>query len=337
MFKVFSGSWRGIGAETSPEVLFMQIGFEFRQHLHHFKGASLSVFLCIVLHANAQGESFPSYEQIQAETGLSPDTIGRALKHLKKLTIAGQRVLLTYRLRDEKNRFIGGNRYIVFPTPEQLAEHEGVSEPQENQTEQETEQEQEKPNQSEPKHKTENEPESNHETVQAPAQSGEKSQTPIFPNVENTELGKSVLKKNHSLKKIKNMAADAPARPSLNLEERIAAFPTDCQPGAKLMHTLFNLRLPERPGPDQKGGDFALWINGLRELSKIVSEYNTPLDIALKATWKRFNQNPFTVTHPGALAKTMLSVLAAQTQPDENPASIQSALESALKDFTPRR
>ena len=60
MFKVFSGSWRGIGAGSSPEVLFMQIGFEFRQHLHHFKGASLGVFLCIVLHANPRGNPSPA-------------------------------------------------------------------------------------------------------------------------------------------------------------------------------------------------------------------------------------------------------------------------------------
>jgi hypothetical protein len=152
-----------------------------------------------------------------------------------------------------------------------------------------------------------------------------------FPDVENLALN------NTDSNKKEPMAADAPARPSPNLEERIAAFPTDCQPGAKLMHSLFNLRLPEKPGPDQKGGDFALWINGIRDLSKIASEYNTPLDVALKVTWKRFNQNPFTMTHPGALKKTMLSVLAAQTQPDENPASIQSALEQTLKNFTPRR
>jgi hypothetical protein len=321
MFKVFSGSWRGIGAETSPEVLFMQIGFGFRQHLHHFKSASLSVFLCIVLHANPQGESFPSYEQIQTETGLSPDTIGRALKHLKKLTIEGQRVLLTFRLRDEKNRFIGGNRYIVFPTAEQLAEHEGTSEPQE------------KSGEPEPNRKTEidNQPE------QTPAAPDEKSQTPIFPNVENAELGKSELKKNHSLKKIKNMGAAAPVRPAPNPEERIAAFPVDCQPGAKLIVSLFNLRPPEKPNPRQKGGDFGLWINGIRELNIISAEYNTPLDAALKATWKRWNNSPFTVAHPGALAKTMLSVLASQTQPNETPVSIQSALEQAMPNFTPRR
>jgi hypothetical protein len=51
-----------------------------------------------------------------------------------------------------------------------------------------------------------------------------------------------------------------------------------------------------------------------------------PLDVALKATWKRWNNNPFTVTHPGALKKTMLSTLAAQTQSNENPAPFKARL-----------
>jgi hypothetical protein len=155
-----------------------------------------------------------------------------------------------------------------------------------------------------------------------------------FPDVGNLALN------NTDSNKKEPMGASAPARPAtqeFNLEERILAFPTDCQSGAKLMVLLFNLRLPEKPKPDQKGGEYAKWINGLRELNKIASEYNTPLDAALKATWKRFNQNPFTVTHPGALAKTMLSTLASQTQSNENPAPIQSALEQTLKNFTPRR
>ena len=326
MFKVFSGSWRGIGANASPEVLFMQVGFEFRQHLHHFKGASLGIFMCIVLHANAHGESFPSYEQIQAETGLTPDTIGRALKHLKKLTIEGQRVLLTYRLRDEKNRFIGGNRYIVFPTAEQLAQHEITSKPEENQAEQEPE----KPDESDPPCEIENEPE------QTPAPSGEKSQTQIFPNVENSERGKSVLKNNHSFKEIKNMGADAPALPSFNLEDRISAFPEDCQSGAKLIVSLFNLHPPEKPNPDQKGGEYALWIKGIRKLNKLAIEYNSTLDVALKATWKRWNQSPFTVAHPDALLKTMASVLASTVQSQEPSMPLKSTLENVIKDFQPR-
>ncbi len=326
MFKVFSGSWRGIGTNANPEVLFMQIGFQFRQHLHHFKGASLGVFMCIVLHANAHGESFPSYEQIQAETGLTPDTIGRALKHLKILTIEGQRVLLTYRLRDEKNRFIGGNRYIVFPTAEQLAQHEGAPRAEENQAEQE------KPYEPEPSHETEKEA----EPEQTPTQPDEKSQTQIFPNVENSEQGKSVLKENHSFKKIKNMGASAPALPSPNLEDRIAAFPEDCQLGAKLIVSLFNLHPPEKPNLGQKGGEYALWIKDIRKLNKLAIEYNSTLDVALKATWKRWNQSPFTVAHPGALLKTMTSTLASTVQSQEPSVPIQSALENVIKDFQPR-
>ncbi len=329
MFKVFSGSWRGIGAGSSPEVLFMQIGFEFRQHLHHFKGASLGVFLCIVLHANPQGESFPSYELIRAETGINPDTIGRALEHLNNLVIDGQRVLLRYRIRDEKNRFIGGNRYIVFPTPEQVAQFEvPVSE-----TGEETQQDAPAPES----------PDTENPDVD------EKSQIRIFPNVENSELGKSVLKKNHSFKKIKNMGADAPARspksktqkpdtetPSLRkLSERIGDFPQDCQPGAKLLFETFRLIPPEKPGAGQKGGSFALWINGIRELNKIAAEYDTPLDLALRRTWQRWNQAPFNVSHPAALAKTMIGVLA-MSEPNQAPASQPTALEIALKSFKPR-
>jgi len=321
MFKVFSGSWRGIGADTNPEVLFMQIGFQFRQHLHHFKGASLGVFMCIVLHANPQGESFPSYEQIRAETGINTDTIGRALEHLNNLEIDGQRVLLRYRNRDKKNRFIGGNRYIVFPSPDQLEQFEPSSaKAGEDSAE-------------EPEQGAEDMPEQDNIS----SEQDKKSHIRIFPNVENAELGKSVLKKNHSLKEIKNMGADAPARPSFNLDERIAAFPADCQPGAKLISEIFNLRPPEKPGTGQKRGDFGLWINGIQELNSIAAEYNTPLATAMRLTWKRWKNSPFTVAHPGALLKTMISILAAQATPQRDyPVPIKSALENIIKDFKPR-
>ena len=334
MFKVFSGSWRGIGAEKSPEVLFMQIGFEFRQHLHYFKGASLGVFMCIVLHANQQGESFPSYEQIESETGCSTDTIGRSLEHLNKLVIDGQRVLLRYRIRDEKNRFIGGNRYIVFPTQEQLARYEILPTKSEEQAET-------GPN---PKSQTQEKPDVENRDVDA------KSHSPIFPNVENSERGKSVLKNNHSFKKIKNMGK--PARSSKNktekaetsetsapdtrkVSERIGDFPKDCQAGARLLLETFRLIPPEKPAAGEKGGDFALWINGLRELAKIADEYNSPLDLALRRTWQRWNQAPFNVSHPGALAKTMTSVLA-QASANQAPLSAPTALELALKNFKAR-
>lgn len=332
MFKVFSGSWRGIGAGGSPEVLFMQIGFEFRQHLHYFKGASLGVFLCIVLHANPQGESFPSYEQIRAETGINPDTIGRALEHLNKLVIDEQRVLLRYRIRDEKNRFVGGNRYIVFPTAEQLAQYETQAAKDVDANDQAEQPQEEAAARPDPEQQTQQSPDTENPYVD------EKSHIRIFPNVENSELGKSVLKKNHSLKKIKNMGAEAPARSAEKTpQERIADFPPDCQTGARLVLEIFNLRPPEKPADGQKGGDFALWINGIRALQKLAADYDTPLEDALRLTWKRWNQSPFSVSHPGALVKTMTSVLAQSTNSQNSaPAPVQTALEKALKNFKPR-
>lgn len=146
------------------------------------------------------------------------------------------------------------------------------------------------------------------------------------------------------------MGATAPARPAAQkpakttqptaektIPERIAAFPADCQPGAKSLSDIFNLRPPEKPAAGEKGGEFALWIRGLRELAKIAAEYDTPLDLALRRTWQQWNKNPFNVSHPGALAKTMTSVLA-QSSAGQSQVSVSAptALELALKNFKPR-
>ena len=48
-----------------------------------------------------------------------------------------------------------------------------------------------------------------------------------------------------------------------------------------MMQEIFGLLPPERPEPDEKGGDFALWIKGIRELHRIAQEYQTPLERAL--------------------------------------------------------
>jgi hypothetical protein len=143
------------------------------------------------------------------------------------------------------------------------------------------------------------------------------------------------------------MGAAAPARPAAqkpaktkaekSLPERVAAFPADCQPGAKSISEIFNLRPPEKPAAGEKGGDFALWIKGLRELLKIAAEYDTPLDLALRRTWQQWNKNPFNVSHPGALAKTMTSVLAQSSAGQSQISTFApTALELALKSFKPR-
>ncbi len=108
-----------------------------------------------------------------------------------------------------------------------------------------------------------------------------------------------------------NLGANAPVcAPSDLVQERVEAFPQDCHEGAQLMFSTFGLIPPEKPAPDAKGGDFALWINGIRELSKLATEYNTPLARAFELTHARWNRAPFSAAHPGALKKVMASVLA---------------------------
>jgi len=119
MFKIFRGNWRGINAHGDDEI-FVNIGVNFRQHLHHFKGAKLHVFLAITLHMDKDGHAFPSYETLQKETGYGRDTIARALDELCNTTIEGQPVLMRWRERDDKGKFTGSNHYIIFPTNEEF-------------------------------------------------------------------------------------------------------------------------------------------------------------------------------------------------------------------------
>ena len=130
----------------------------------------------------------------------------------------------------------------------------------------------------------------------------------------------------------KKMGADAPAlsfNPNDSLEERIAAFPDDCRDGARLMLEVFNLRPPVRPAPGEKGGEYALWINGLRTLHQRAEEYSVPLEQAFHLTWGHWNRAPFHLSHPGALLKTMTSALAASSV--QNVHEALTPLQAALK------
>lgn len=115
---IFRGKARGIG-QTPEDSVYMKVGVDLRKHLHHFKGARLAIFMAIALHADEEGLSFPSYETLERETGYKSDTIAAALKELCKLEIEGHRVLVKYREKDEKKRYVGGNRYLIFPTQEE--------------------------------------------------------------------------------------------------------------------------------------------------------------------------------------------------------------------------
>jgi hypothetical protein len=47
------------------------------------------------------------------------------------MEIDGQRVLLRYRVKDERGRFDGAYRYIIFPRDEEISEYEKPASPKE--------------------------------------------------------------------------------------------------------------------------------------------------------------------------------------------------------------
>jgi hypothetical protein len=125
MITFFNGHRRGLGENPAPTV-YAQIDVSFREHLSHFKGARLAVLLAIALHANEEGWSWPSYETLAQETGYSEDAIRRALQDLCALEINGQRVLLRYQPPAGGNKTFESNRYLLFPSPEEVAQYEGM-------------------------------------------------------------------------------------------------------------------------------------------------------------------------------------------------------------------
>ncbi|MCK4823603.1 helix-turn-helix domain-containing protein [bacterium] len=118
MIKIFNGNWRGPG--DTDKKIGMLLEFNFREILNQFKGAKLAVFLAISLHANEDGVSYPSYDLIQKETGYTRGSVAKALKELCETEIDGFPVLTRIRYRDKKGQFAGSNRYLVFPTTEEV-------------------------------------------------------------------------------------------------------------------------------------------------------------------------------------------------------------------------
>lgn len=119
MIKVYNGKQRGLGEEPKSGG-WLQLGFEFRDMLHHFKSAKLAVFMAIVLHSDEEGVSFPSYDTLCRETGYGRDTIARALDELCETTIEDSHILIRWRKRDDKGKFTGSNHYLIFPSKDEL-------------------------------------------------------------------------------------------------------------------------------------------------------------------------------------------------------------------------
>src|SRR5919206_5271519 len=123
MIQIFNGRSRSLG-QDAQDAVYLQVSVKMRQHLHHFKGARLGVFLAIALHSNAEGWAWPSLAMLKAETGYNVQTISQALSDLCALTIDGERVLLAVQDRATSGTF-ATNRYLLFPSDEDIARYAG--------------------------------------------------------------------------------------------------------------------------------------------------------------------------------------------------------------------
>src|SRR6266545_4943977 len=128
MIQIFNGRSRSLG-QDAQESVFLQVSVTLRQHLRHFKGARLGVFMAIALHSNADGWAWPSLAVLRSETGYNMQTISQALRDLCGLTIDGQRVLLAVQDRAVSGTF-ATNRYLLFPSDEDVARYAGEEDPQ---------------------------------------------------------------------------------------------------------------------------------------------------------------------------------------------------------------
>lgn len=118
MIKVFNGKWRGLG--ETEKAFGMILDFKFREIIHLFSGAELKVFIAIALHADENGKAYPGYDLLEKETGLHRSTVATALNSLCEMRIEDNLVLLRYRERDSEGKFVGGNKYIIFPTKDDI-------------------------------------------------------------------------------------------------------------------------------------------------------------------------------------------------------------------------
>jgi len=125
MIRVFNGRSRGL-AEGQERRGYAQIAFEFRDHIKVFRGlgdSAFAVFMCLMLHSDENGWSRASQERISSETGWSVTAVSDATRKLSGATINGGRLLLAYQPVSANGTF-QPYRYLVFPTPAEVAQFE---------------------------------------------------------------------------------------------------------------------------------------------------------------------------------------------------------------------
>ena len=104
------------GAMGQRSQVSVQLSVRFReQQLRQLKGPILGVFLCIALHINEEGKSWPSVALIAKETGYNEDTV---FKCLKRLEFMGY--LSRVQPNDAETGKFRSNVYQIFPKSRRL-------------------------------------------------------------------------------------------------------------------------------------------------------------------------------------------------------------------------
>lgn len=133
MISVYTGKTRGLGNGESSGG-YAKINFEFRGHIQAFTAIAESafpIFMCLMLHSNENGWSWPTRELISAETGYTTDTVSSTIAKLKTATVDGKRLLVAYQPPQTPTGAFASNRYLIFPSAEEIAKHDPPQTPPE--------------------------------------------------------------------------------------------------------------------------------------------------------------------------------------------------------------
>ena len=116
---IFNGSAYYItdtGETGSRQQISVQLSVRFRERqLRQLKGPLLGVFICIALHINEEGRSWPSCALISQETGYARGTVFDCLKSLERMGYISR-----VQTSDRQTGQFASNVYQLFPKSRRL-------------------------------------------------------------------------------------------------------------------------------------------------------------------------------------------------------------------------
>lgn len=119
--------------------------------------------------------------------------------------------------------------------------------------------------------------------------------TPPQPDLPRTDRAK----KGDAMDAILLAAREAEKRKSI---AAIPDYPPDVQDTLRWFYDRYLIPIPAKPKNRKSGGEYAHWIDGLRDIQDACAWHGRDALEAAFANWKR---NSFSVSHPGALVNTV--------------------------------